>query len=254
MAIAPQPGPPAVESTAHTDLSYTDLLRLERLRPAVRTDVDPSMAVFLVPHQVAEIWFDLMQKLLDHTGTALVARDSRTAADLVRPLPAVMGAVEQHFKVLRKLSVDQFEDVRGRLGTASGIQSAQWRLIEYTCGLRDQRHVHTAGFTAQQRAMLLHQLDQTPLEELFAGFAAELGETTEHGERVARIRADLLQLDEAVRRWRHAHVEIAKHFLGERKGTGGTNGVEYLQSAADRSLFPGLTTSSAGSPHALEAM
>lgn len=241
MAIAPQPGPPAVESTAVLpDPAYADLLWLEDLLAAVRTDGDPSMSVFIVPHQGCELMFKLMQQLLDHAAMAFTARDSRAAADWVRPLPAVMAVVEQHFEVLRKLSVDQFEAVRTRLGTASGIQSAQWRRIEYTCGLRDRRHLYTGGFTDRERATLLRQLDEPSVADLFYEFAADLGTTPEHGPRVGQIRADLLAFDEAVGRWRYAHVKIAKHFLGERPGTAGSSGVAYLLDAAARRLFPAL--------------
>ncbi|MEV0776290.1 tryptophan 2,3-dioxygenase family protein [Streptomyces sp. NPDC050428] len=244
MAIAPQAVAPTPESPTGTDQTYADLLRLHALLAASRSDADAShMALFLVPHQVAELVFSLMQRRLDDAGAALAARDGRRAAEMVRPLPALMRTVEAQFDTLHALSPAAFESVREAVGSASGIQSAQWRRIEYTCGRRDRRHLTTAGWDADDRATLLDQLARPSLTELFTEFTADPGEDPDNARWATPIRSDLLTFDHVVVRWRRAHVVIAARFVGGRPGTAGTTGVDYLRATAEHHLFPNLTTS-----------
>lgn len=241
MAVAPQPVPPVLGNAAGTDETYADLLRLDALLPAVRTDTDPYTALFLVPHQGCEVQFDLMLTLIRVAGGALAAGDGELAADMVRPLPPLMRLVTGAFGVLAKLPVEKFERIRKSMGTASGIQSAQWRAVEYACGQRDERHLYTAGFTADERAMLRQQLAATSLFDRYTAFAAT-ADSPSHSALVREIRTDLASFGGEVSRWRDAHVDIAKRLLGERLGTGGTTGVDYLRAAAARPIFPELTS------------
>ncbi|MEV8396713.1 tryptophan 2,3-dioxygenase family protein [Streptomyces niveus] len=244
MAVAPQPVPPALGNAPGTDETYADLLRLPALLEASRSDAAAShMALFLVPHQVAELCFSLMQRRLDDASAALAARDGQTAAEMVRPLPALMRTVAAQFDILHGLSPTAFESVRKAVGSASGIQSAQWRRIEYTCGHRDRRHLATAGWSAEERAGLLDQLARPSLAERFAAFTADPGDDPENIRWAVPVGADLRALAHVVTQWRLAHVRIAGRFVGNRPGTAGTAGVEYLQAVARHDLFPGLTTS-----------
>ncbi|MFE5847611.1 tryptophan 2,3-dioxygenase family protein [Streptomyces niveus] len=241
MALIEHTVPAANEATTQP-VAYRDHLRLDALLPAVRTDSDPYTAIFLVPHQGCEVHFDLMLTLIREAGDALAAGDGERAADMVRPLPSLMSLVIGAFDVLAKLPVERFERVREAMGTASGIQSAQWRAVEYACGRRDERHLYTPGFTAEEQAMLRQQLAATSLFDQFTTFAAA-ADSPSHAALVREIRTDLVAFGRAVSRWRIAHVDIAVRLLGDRPGTAGTTGVAYLRAAAARPIFPGLTTS-----------
>ncbi|WP_405824527.1 tryptophan 2,3-dioxygenase family protein [Streptomyces sp. NBC_00838] len=232
---------PAAGETAEPPASYRDHLRLDALLPAVRTDTDPYTAIFLVPHQGCEIHFKLILKLIREAGDALAAGDGELAADMVRPLAPLMTLVTDEFDVLAKLPVEKFELIRKSMGTASGIQSAQWRAVEYACGQRDERHLHTRGFTAAEHAMLRQQLTATSIVDHYTAFAAT-ADSPSHTALVREIRTDLAAFGGEVSRWRDAHVAIAKRLLRERPGTGGTTGVDYLRAAADRPIFPELTS------------
>ncbi|MFE4497124.1 tryptophan 2,3-dioxygenase family protein [Streptomyces niveus] len=241
MPIAPQPAPAAEENAAGTDETYADLLRLPALLAAARADADePHMALFLVPHQVCELAFALIQRRLDDAGAALAERDGRTAAEMVRPLPALMRTVHAQFDVLHAMAPTAFATVRSAVGSASGIQSAQWRQIEYTCGLRERRHLATPGFTDRERARLLDQLGRPSLARQVFEFAAEV-RTREDAGLVKVIRADLFAFEGVVQRWRRAHVGIAARFIGRSPGTAGTSGEAYLRSRANGLLFPALS-------------
>jgi tryptophan 2,3-dioxygenase len=50
----------------------------------------------------------------------------------------------------------------------------------------------------------------------------------------------LVDVDEALLVWRHKHVLTVERIIGRRRGTGGTEGVGYLQSTLTRRCFPEL--------------
>jgi hypothetical protein len=48
----------------------------------------------------------------------------------------------------------------------------------------------------------------------------------------------LIDLDDAFLTWRHKHVLTVERIIGRKRGTGGTEGVGYLQQTLDPSRFP----------------
>jgi tryptophan 2,3-dioxygenase len=50
----------------------------------------------------------------------------------------------------------------------------------------------------------------------------------------------LVDLDEGVQEWRYRHVKMVERTIGNKTGTGGSSGVEYLSSTLGRPLFPDL--------------
>ncbi|MFD9867536.1 tryptophan 2,3-dioxygenase family protein [Streptomyces niveus] len=254
MAIAPQPGAPAVEHATGPQETYADLLHLPALLAAASSDPDPAMRLFLIVHQSCELMF---KEIVDRAGDArdaLTAHDAAYAAEMARPLPALVRVLSVQFEVLLSLTRPQFEKIRSRAGTASGIQSAQWRRAEYICGLRDARHVNTEGFSAAERRALQRELDRPSLASEFQAYARDprMRRSPERTEQTERLRRGLVAFDDAVTRWRAGHIEIARHFLAGRDGTAGTTGERYLADAATRCLIPGLHQHPEFAPHHLQ--
>ena len=50
----------------------------------------------------------------------------------------------------------------------------------------------------------------------------------------------LVDLEDYFRRWRFNHVTTVERIIGNKKGTGGTSGVDYLKRMLDVVLFPEL--------------
>jgi tryptophan 2,3-dioxygenase len=50
----------------------------------------------------------------------------------------------------------------------------------------------------------------------------------------------LVDLEDAFRQWRFRHVTTVERIIGNKRGTGGTTGVGYLQQAVGVQLFPEL--------------
>jgi tryptophan 2,3-dioxygenase len=52
----------------------------------------------------------------------------------------------------------------------------------------------------------------------------------------------LLDLDEGFQEWRYRHVKMVERMIGEKYGTGGSEGVGYLKTTLFKPFFPDLWT------------
>jgi tryptophan 2,3-dioxygenase len=50
----------------------------------------------------------------------------------------------------------------------------------------------------------------------------------------------MVDLDEGLMEWRYRHVKMVQRTIGTKKGTGGSDGAEYLKTTLDHPLFPDL--------------
>ncbi len=57
---------------------------------------------------------------------------------------------------------------------------------------------------------------------------------------VASICERLVDLDEGLQEWRYRHVKMVQRTIGTRRGTGGSEGADYLMTTLNKSIFPDL--------------
>jgi tryptophan 2,3-dioxygenase len=50
----------------------------------------------------------------------------------------------------------------------------------------------------------------------------------------------MVDLDEGMQEWRYRHVKMVERTIGTKRGTGGSEGAEYLKTTLMRPLFPDL--------------
>ncbi|GGZ67937.1 tryptophan 2,3-dioxygenase family protein [Streptomyces subrutilus] len=214
---------------------YGRILRLEELLEAacVRED-DVERVLFLATHQSCEIFFAVVLRHLQDVREALDAGDGFLAARRAAPLPVIFRTLVGQFDGLATLTPAAFEAIRTALGEASGFQSAQFREIEYLCGLRDTRFLNTAGFSAAERERLRTRLEERSVQEAYRDYTAG-GPDREAADAARRA---LLDFDEAMALWRARHAVLAERFLGGTAGTAGSDGASYLWAAARRRVLP----------------
>jgi tryptophan 2,3-dioxygenase len=144
-------------------------------------------------------------------------------------------------------SLQQF---RSYLGTASGLQSVQFRELELLSGLRDPSYLKALEtFTGGALPpVLTARLTQRSLAEAFAVAAERVGITDwadfytdagEHGVFWVLCEA-LVDYDERWVRWRNEHILLVERSLGARtRGTAGT-AIRYLERTRHYRYFPQL--------------
>lgn len=250
-------------------VTYSSYLHLDELLAAQQPLSDGpehDEMLFIVIHQVYELWFKQLLHEVSHLGAALDGDDlPRVYATLKRFLTILKVQVAQ-IDILETMSPISFLSFRARLDTASGFQSPQFRELEFVLGRRSARMIaHHAGTPAAER--LAGRLAEPSLWDTFVQFLLRHGYEVPpallHRDRslpnpatpelqdtlieIYRTRPDLAQicerlvdLDEGIQEWRYRHVKMVERTIGTKPGTGGSSGVEYLRATLFQPLFPDL--------------
>lgn len=108
--------------------------------------VDNDETLFIVVHQIYELWFKLILRELTATRDLFCQNpvpDQRlaSAARTIRRVITIFEQVIQQFQVMETLTTRDYLEFRDRLIPASGFQSAQFREIEILLGLDDERRI-----------------------------------------------------------------------------------------------------------------
>jgi tryptophan 2,3-dioxygenase len=250
-------------------LTYSSYLALDEVLGAQRTRSDEhDELLFIVIHQVYELWF----KQLLHEGARLqrlLEQDGSTphALHTLKRILTILKTIVAQIDVLETMTPREFLAFRDRLDAASGFQSAQFRELEALLGRRDEsvlRH-YAPGSSEQQRiaaamarpslfdsflrylagqgyslpAAALERDVTQPVEPSPAVQRALLAAYRDDGE-PAQLCERMIDLDEGVMEWRYRHVQMVRRTIGDRRGTGGSQGARYLASTLLQPAFPDL--------------
>jgi tryptophan 2,3-dioxygenase len=261
--------------TVHWDLgtskSYGEYLQLDKLLDAQQPNsIEQHEMLFIIVHQVSELWMRLFLHELEHVF-AHVRRDDldpsfKMLARISRLQEELLGA----WSVLSTLTPFEYSAFRNTLGRSSGFQSLQYRVLEFQLGNknRDVVAVHkrdAAGHERLERALHAPSLYDEVLrllsrrgygipEELIdrdfsephvpskAVTAAWLAvyHNAEKDWDLYELAERLTDLDQKFQLWRFHHMKTVERIIGYKPGTGGTGGVSYLAKALELKFFPEL--------------
>ena len=251
-------------------LTYSSYLRVDDL---VALQVPRSEGpehdelLFIVIHQVYELWFKQLLHELDRAVVLLGSGESHRAQHTLKRVLTILKVMVGQLDVLETMTPLEFLSFRARLEAASGFQSDQFRQIEFLLGRKS--HAAVARFPPETRArMALERRYGAPtLWDAFLRYLAKQGYaippshltrdvTSAIGESAAIqqilieiYRTDpkhtelcerLVDLDEGLQEWRYRHVKMVERTIGARPGTGGSAGAPYLQATVGHHLFPDL--------------
>ena len=252
---------------AVTYSSYLKIDELLRLQQPLSDGPEHDELLFIVIHQVYELWFKELLHELDFLRVLLAQRDSpRALATLKRVLTILKVAVAQ-IDVLETMTPRDFLSFRARLESGSGFQSHQFRELEFALGHKQPASLDRYEPGSPARARLERRLAEPTVWDAFVRFLAASGHPVP-ADLLARdvtqpiapspgmqavlvdlYRRDpgavtfcerLLDLDEGVQEWRYRHVKMVQRTIGSRSGTGGSSGAAYLMTTLNQPLFPDL--------------
>lgn len=199
-------------------------------------------------HQVYELWFKEVLHELDAARAAMSAGDAYWAIHYLRRVGSIEDVLVRQVDVLETMRPQDFLAFRAELAPASGFQSVQFRMIEFTSGLRDPGYLARLELSPEERSALAARLHGPSLWDAWLELVAGRG-----GPALPEIAADrdrygdlfdvaeaLLDHDEALGLWRFRHVQMVERQLGSKSGTGGSTGASYLRTTIDKKLFPEL--------------
>ncbi|MCI0436410.1 MAG: tryptophan 2,3-dioxygenase family protein [Gemmatimonadetes bacterium] len=252
-------------------LSYASYLRIPELLRLQHLESDPPQhdeLLFIIIHQVYELWFRQLLHELDAVIACLDGNDVLGAHRLTRRCIEVQRVLIEQVNILETMTPNDFLTFRDHLMPASGFQSAQFRAIEFLCGLKNAAHLEHYEAGSEQHALLEQRLNGPTLGERFhallgrRGFDMPVSSATEpSGEEAVerrtrellRIYQDprshydlfllaeaLIEFDEMFYLWRLRHIAMVERMIGAKPGTGGSEGVTYLRGTLNRKFFPEL--------------
>jgi tryptophan 2,3-dioxygenase len=241
-------------------LSYGSYLKVDELlalqEPLSRPRHHDEM-LFIIIHQVYELWFKQLLHELDGAALAIDHDDLLRVTKHFRRIHAIQRLLEQQVDILETMTPQEFNQFRDNLNPASGFQSVQFRELEYACGLRRTDLLKWIELGDAQRARLEARLQAPSLYDRVKdllrrrGFAT--GSSDELLESYRRIYSnevenydlyllleDLIEFDERFLLWRGRHVRMVERMIGNKQGTGGSPGARYLESTLAYRFFPEL--------------
>jgi tryptophan 2,3-dioxygenase len=204
--------------------------------------------LFIVAHQVYELWFKLVLFELEAARDRIDAGDIFFARHNLRRVHVVERLLIEQIDVLETMSPQDFLAFRSQLAPASGFQSVQFREIEFLSGLKEPKYLARIEATPDEVARLHRRLEEPSLEDAFRRLLGRRGSPSllevfrdrEHHGDLFDLCEALLDHDEAFAHWRARHVLMVERQIGGKTGTGGSSGAEYLRTTLGKRFYPEL--------------
>ena len=268
---------PGIVTDLRDRLTYGGYLQLPRLlaaqSPLSGGDGEPARhdeMLFIIQHQVAELWM----KLMIHELKAAIAH---VRTDALEPCFKILARVKliqkqlfEQWAVLETLTPSEYDAFRPSLGASSGFQSAQFRALEFLFGAKHARALDVFRHDEEVHAELTALLHAPSLYDEFLRHLARRGlpvpaacldrdftqPYVRHPDLVPVFKAiyddprrwwdaydmceKLVDVEEAFQLWRFRHMKTVERIIGHKTGTGGSSGVSYLKRTLDHAFFPEL--------------
>jgi tryptophan 2,3-dioxygenase len=271
------PTPPAADAGMITDLeketSYGGYLRLDLVLSAQQPRSVPphhDEMMFIVQHQTSELWMKLMLHELTAAIGHVKADRLEASFKILARVKQVQRQLFEQWSVLETLTPSEYVEFRDALGPASGLQSYQFRAIEFLLGNKKPNLLEVHRHDAKVHAELTRLLGSPSLYDEFLRHLARRGlpipvQCTERDWSQPYARHDgvvavfktiyenrdkhwdayemcekLVDVEENFQLWRFRHVKTVERVIGFKRGTGGTAGVAFLRKTLETALFPEL--------------
>ena len=223
--------------------------------------------LFIIIHQVYELWFKELLHELDRVKALLEQDESHRAQHTLKRVLTILKVMVAQLDILETMTPLEFLSFRQRLEAASGFQSDQFRQIEFLLGVKSEQAIRRFPEGGRAHAALQRRYQEATLWDAFLRYLSREGYPVPQGDLardplaaivpspdVQQILVDvyrrdsknaelcerLVDLDEGIQEWRYRHVKMVERTIGGRSGTGGSAGAAYLRETLGRPIFPDL--------------
>lgn len=250
--------------------SYLKVPELIKLQQALSEPEHHDELLFIVIHQVYELWFKQILHELDAVIVTLGKGEIWESIRLLRRCIEIQRILVAQIQILETMTPTDFLAFRDRLLPASGFQSAQFREVEFLSGAKNRRFLANYTDDPDSTAVLERRLQSPSLVDAvydtltMRGFELPANDKTLADDELARrkeirisslsrlysesknhydlymLAETLIEYDENFLTWRDRHVRMVERMIGSKQGTGGSEGAEYLRRTLDKKFFPEL--------------
>src|SRR4051794_5621570 len=235
--LAPTPALPR-KGGGSTCMNYSEYLHLPELLALQQPRSRPpehDEHLFIVIHQVFELWFKLLLHELEKVCRDFSGNDLYGAIATIHRGRTILKTLVGQLDILETMTPMSFASFRDRLETSSGFQSRQFRELEFLLGIKRPDVLQFFGPTDPGHEQVQRRLRERSIVDHFYDFLVAQGETVPP-ELLARdvtqptapdpvVQAALLRLykarpdlailfermtdfDEGLQEWRYRHVKI----------------------------------------------
>ena len=254
-------------------MSYRDYLRLDLLLAAQQPQSEPAQhdeLLFIIQHQTSELWLKLLIHELRSARTLLMRDELAPALKRLARIKHVQHTLTDQWSVLATLTPSEYAEIRPFLASSSGFQSAQYREVEFLLGNKNADMVTVFDHDAKAQEELRLLLHEPSLYDAFLAYLARRGYPVptelldrdwslpyRHSEELVDVFAEvyaaphdhwgvyetceeLVDIEDNFQQWRFRHLQVVQRTIGQKTGTGGSTGVDFLRRALDLTFFPEL--------------
>ena len=265
--------PPSSDSAIsfRKGMSYSDYLALDKILDAQHPlSTAHDEILFIIQHQTSELWMKLAIHELSVTCQLIAADNLQPAFKTLSRVSRILEQLNSAWDVLRTMTPSEYTQFRESLGSSSGFQSYQYRVLEFLAGNKNAAMMRSHAndkpvlerLEAARQAPSIYDLTIRVLDRRGFNIDADVIGRDVSASHVANdsVRAawlsvyrdparfwelyelaeKLVDFEDYFRRWRFNHVTTVERVIGFKRGTGGTSGVSYLRKMLDVVLFPEL--------------
>ena len=257
-------------SSTPKKLTYANYLQVDQLLGLQMPRSHPAEhdeMLFIVIHQVYELWFKQVLHELDLAGRKLREGDLWEVYHFLKRVRMVLKTLVGQVDILETMTPESFVSFRDRLDTASGFQSMQFRELEFKLGLKREEVLKYMPDGMAGREAAINRLNEPSLVDDFHVFLSNRGaaipqevldrdvtlrsepneavqdqlvDCSVNSPELANLFELMLDIDEGLQEWRYRHVQLVRRTIGNKHGTGGSPGVPYLERTLFEPVFPDL--------------
>ncbi|KLL10272.1 MULTISPECIES: tryptophan 2,3-dioxygenase family protein [Protofrankia] len=242
-------------------LTYATYLRLPHVLDQQRCRSSPPAhdeLLFITVHQVYELWFKVLLFELSNARDRMLDGDAYRARLRLRRCHEIERVLVNQIDVVDTMTPHGFLEFRGTLGSSSGLQSTQFREIEFLSGADDSGWLDRAVWlSTEDHQRLSRRLTEPDLWDSFitllavAGFAVgtpqqraaifyEIAVGDDRYNELWELSEALIDHDQMWSTWRLRHQMTVVRQLGGKPGTGGSTGGGYLAERVPMKFYPEL--------------
>lgn len=253
------------------DMSYGQYLGLDQLLSAQKPlSGEHDEMLFIIIHQASELWMKLSIHELTAAREEIKNDNLRPSFKMLSRVARIQTQLLQSWDVLATMTPTDYTKLRAHLGKSSGLQSNQYRVIEFLLGNKNAELLRLQENNPEALKMLKAALqapslyDETlkllkgrgfdiPADKLERDWTLayeadkkvedvwlEVYQNAEQHWDIYELAEKLVDLEYHFQQWRYAHLKTVERIIGFKRGTGGSSGVPYLARALDNSFFPEL--------------
>jgi tryptophan 2,3-dioxygenase len=254
-------------------LSYNKYLRIPDLiglQECLSGPEHHDELLFITVHQAYELWFKQILHELDAAIVMMNEDRLPSAARTLRRVVEIEKLLITQIHILETMTPINFLGFREQLNPASGFQSMQFREIEFASGIKlesilnefrndpfayerlqkryESPSLNDTFFDVLRRRGLDapandQSLTDVERKKLYGRRSQAVLEVLTHFEEryeEFQLAEALLEHDEFFSLWRSHHIKMVERMVGGKPGTGGSEGIGYLQTTLSKKFFPEL--------------